>query len=133
MSASITLEMLRFTVEELQRRRAAVTSRMIALHLIKRYPVERNLEILKNELSDKLDYAVSRGILCRCNWDTYCLPSLRQTAYNYKTDFSSFWERYYKKRPGRRLRPPPPKNRISPSQENDSDDSSDYYSDSDDE
>ncbi|KAK0081734.1 hypothetical protein PV325_011643 [Microctonus aethiopoides] len=125
--------MLRFTVEELQMRRTAITSRSIALHLIKRYPVERNPEILKNELKDKLDYAVSRGILHRCGWDTYCLPSFRQKAYNYKTDFSSFWERYYKKRPGRRLRPPPQKNKISPSQDNDSDDSSDYYSDSDDE
>lgn len=93
---TITLEMLRFAVEILQMRRSGVTSKMIAQHLTKNYPIDQNLDDLKNELKSKLDHAVSVGILSRCASDTYCLATFRQQAYNYKTDLSSFWERYYK-------------------------------------
>ncbi|XP_015121169.1 uncharacterized protein LOC107043959 [Diachasma alloeum] len=103
-SCSITLEMVRFAVEELEKRRALVSSKMIADHLRRLYPIEQNPEELKIELKDKLDHAVSIGMLSRCRKDAYCSSTFRQEAYNYKTDFSSFWERYYRKRPGRRLR-----------------------------
>ncbi|XP_063988758.1 uncharacterized protein LOC135168473 [Diachasmimorpha longicaudata] len=96
--------MLRLAVEELEKSRALVSSKMIADHLRRLYPIELSPEVLKIELKDKLDHAVSIGILSRCRKDAYCCSTFRQEAYNYKTNFSSFWERYYRKRPGRRLR-----------------------------
>uniref|UniRef100_A0A6V7LD83 H15 domain-containing protein n=1 Tax=Bracon brevicornis TaxID=1563983 RepID=A0A6V7LD83_9HYME len=88
--------MLRTAVEELEKRRALVSSKMIADHLKRLYPIERNPEALKIELKDKLDHAVSIGILSRSNKDAYCCSTFRQEAYNYKNDFSSFWERHYR-------------------------------------
>lgn len=88
--------MIYHAVEELQMRRALVTLKMIADHLKRFYPIEKNLDILKTELKEKLDHAVSIGRLARCRHDAYCLSTFRQEAYNQKTDLTSFWERYYK-------------------------------------
>ncbi|XP_034940148.1 uncharacterized protein [Chelonus insularis] len=134
-SASITLEMIRHAVESLQMRRSYVSLKMIAKYLLTHYPVERNFNFLELELKEQLDHAVSLGILSRTDMDTYCLSSFRTEAYNYKTDLSSFWERHYKKRPGRRLKPPPQKKKIdsnlSLDNSDDFSDFSDEYSDSD--
>ncbi|XP_011298336.1 uncharacterized protein [Fopius arisanus] len=126
-SCSITLEMLRCAVEELEKRRALVSSKMIGDHLKRFYPIEQNPDDLKIELKDMLDHAVSIGILSRFRKDTYCTSTFRQEAYNYKTDFSAFWERYYKKRPGRRLRSTRlvSRGRTSPSYTNSSEEESD--------
>ncbi|XP_074107998.1 uncharacterized protein LOC141533175 isoform X1 [Cotesia typhae] len=122
-STCISLEMVRRSVEELQMRRAGVSAKMIAEHLIRRFPVEKDIDLLKKELKEVLDHAVSIGVLSRSEMDTYCLGTFRQKASNYKTDLSSFWERYYKRRPGRRLKPPPRKKAEKKNYEN-------YYSDS---
>lgn len=88
--------MIRQAVEKLQMNRAIVTLMMIADHLKRFYPIERNIDILKIELKDKLDHAVSIGLLSRCSRDGYCLSTFRHEAYNQKSDLTSFWERYYK-------------------------------------
>ncbi|XP_057340303.1 uncharacterized protein LOC130677530 [Microplitis mediator] len=129
-STGITVEMVRRAVEELMMKRAGVSARMIGEYLKTRYPIEKNPSLLKKELKDKLDHAVTLGILSRSETDTYCIGTFRQKAYNYKTDLSSFWERYYKKRPGRRLKPPPPKKKVEKKVDNYYSDSSDF-SDSD--
>lgn len=95
-STGITVEMVRRAVEELMMKRAGVSAKMIFKYLKTRYPIEKNPSLLKKELKDKLDHAVTLGILSRSETDTYCLGTFRQKAYNYKTDLSSFWERYYK-------------------------------------
>ncbi|XP_043268815.1 uncharacterized protein [Venturia canescens] len=93
----ITPQMIRLAVKELHIRRVAVSSSLIANHLQKCYPITSDPEALKKELNDKLEDAVSVGLVVKCGPDAYCIPTLRHQANTRKTDFTRFWEKYQKR------------------------------------
>ncbi|XP_033216349.1 uncharacterized protein LOC117172478 isoform X3 [Belonocnema kinseyi] len=93
---SITPEMIRDIVEELQMKRLYVPSSLILNHLQSYYPTRnKTAEILKQELKNGLITAVSNGLIVNWGNDKYCLPTFRQEAMSEKSKFSAFHERYY--------------------------------------
>lgn len=87
--------MIRVAIKELQTRRAYISSGLIAIHLKRLYPIENNPDALKDELKEKLNCAVSVGLIAKCGDDKYCIPTLRQQATLNKTAFTAFWDTYY--------------------------------------
>ncbi|KAH0944455.1 hypothetical protein HN011_007624 [Eciton burchellii] len=91
---SITPQMLRTAVKELQKYQLFVKSKDLRDHLRRYYPVENDLQALEQELQEILRYAVSIGLIAKHENDQYCIPTLREEAYAAKTAFSAFWEIY---------------------------------------
>lgn len=91
---SITPQMLRTAVKELQKRQLFVKSKNLKDFIRRHYPVERDFEALKQELQEKLKYAVCVGLLAKHGDDQYCIPTLREEANITKTAISAFWEMY---------------------------------------
>jgi len=91
---SITPQMLRTAVKELQKYQLFVKSKDLRDHLRRYYPVENNLQALEQELQEILTYTVSIGLIAKHGNDQYCIPTLREEAYATKTAFSAFWEIY---------------------------------------
>lgn len=95
MAVPVTPQMIRLAVKHLHGKRVVVSSSLIANHLRQCYPVDSNWEALKKELDDKLEDAVSVGLVAKCGHDAYCLPTLRHQANSLKTDLTRFWEKYH--------------------------------------
>jgi hypothetical protein len=89
---SITPQMLRAAVKDLQKRQLFVKLKTLKDHIQKNYPVES--ETLEWELQEKLKYAVCLGLLVKYGDNQYCIPTLREEANVFKTAFSAFWEMY---------------------------------------
>ncbi|XP_046423463.1 uncharacterized protein LOC124181189 [Neodiprion fabricii] len=92
----ITPQMIRVVVKELQTRRAYISSALIASHLRRCYPIDNDPNALKKELNEKLNCAVSVGLIARCGDDKYSIPTLRQQASLDKTAFTAFWNTFYR-------------------------------------
>lgn len=90
----ITPQMLRATVKELQKCQLFVKLKNLKDHILRHYPVETDLEILEQELQEKLKYAVCVGLIAKYGDDQYCIPTLREEANAVKTAISAFWEMY---------------------------------------
>ncbi|KAG5333537.1 GVQW3 protein, partial [Acromyrmex charruanus] len=90
----ITPQMLRIAVKELQKHQLFVKLKNLRDHIQKYYPVETDLEILEQELQEKLKYAVCVGLIAKYGDDQYCIPTLREEANTVKTAISAFWEMY---------------------------------------
>ncbi|KAG5308813.1 SETMR methyltransferase, partial [Acromyrmex insinuator] len=90
----ITPQMLRTAVKELQKRQLFVKLKNLRDHIQRYYPVETDLEILEQELQEKLKYAVCVGLIAKYGDDQYCIPTLREEANAVKTAISAFWEIY---------------------------------------
>lgn len=91
---SITPQMLRTAVKELQKRQLFVKSKNLKDFIRRHYPVERDFETFDQELQEKLKYAVYVGLLEKYGDDQYCIPTLREEANTAKTAISAFWEMY---------------------------------------
>ncbi|XP_046743786.1 uncharacterized protein LOC124409887 [Diprion similis] len=92
----ITPQMIRIVVKELQTRRAYISSALIASHLRRCYPIDSDPKALKKELNEKLNCAVSVGLIARCGDDKYSIPTLRQQASLDKTAVTAFWDTFYR-------------------------------------
>lgn len=91
---SVTPQMLRIAVKELQKRELFVKSKSLKAHIQRHYPVERDFKAFEQELQEKLKYAVCVGLLAKHGDDQYFIPTLRQEANIVKTAISAFWEMY---------------------------------------
>lgn len=91
---SITPQMLRIAVKELQKRQLFVKSKNLKDFIRRHYPVERDFEAFEQELQEKLKYAVYVGLLEKYGDDQYCIPTLREEGNRTKTAISAFWEMY---------------------------------------
>lgn len=89
---SITPQMLRTAVKELQKRQVFVKLRNLKDFIRRHYPVEDFA--LEQELQEKLKYAVCVGLLAKHGDDQYYIPTLREEANTAKTAISVFWETY---------------------------------------
>nr|XP_012231655.1 PREDICTED: uncharacterized protein LOC105677536 [Linepithema humile] len=89
---SITPQMLRAAVKDLQKRQLFVKLKTLKDHIQKNYPVKR--ETLEWELQEKLKYAVCVGLLAKHGDDQYCIPTLLEEANAFKSALSAFWEIY---------------------------------------
>ncbi|XP_029161258.1 uncharacterized protein LOC114932998 [Nylanderia fulva] len=91
---SVTPQMLRTAVKELQKRELFVKLKSLKTHIQRHYPVERDFKVLEKELQEKLEYAVYVGLLAKHGDDQYFIPTLRQEANTVKTAISAFWKMY---------------------------------------
>ncbi|XP_011264113.2 uncharacterized protein LOC105256128 [Camponotus floridanus] len=91
---SITPQMLRTAVKELQKRQIFVKSKNLKDFIQRHYPVDKNFEALEQELQEKLKYAVCVGLVAKHGDDQYYIPTLREEANTAKTAISAFWEIY---------------------------------------
>lgn len=91
---SITPQMLRTAVKELQKRQVFVKSKNLKDFIQRHYPVDKNFEALEQELQEKLKYAVCVGLVAKHGDDQYYIPTLREEANTAKTSISAFWEIY---------------------------------------
>lgn len=91
---SITPQMLRTAVKELQKRQVFVKSKNLKDFIQRHYPVDKNFEALEQELQEKLKYAVYVGLVAKHGDDQYYIPTLREEANTSKTSISAFWEIY---------------------------------------
>jgi len=91
---SITPQMLRTAVKELQKRQVFVKSKNLKDFIQRHYPVDKNFEALEQELQEKLKYAVCVGLVAKHGDDQYYIPTLREEANTSKTSISAFWEIY---------------------------------------
>lgn len=92
---SITPQMLRTAVKELQKRQVFVKFRNLKDFIRRHYPVEKDFA-LEQELQEKLKYAVCVGLLAKHGDDQYYIPTLREEANTTKTAIGAFWETYNK-------------------------------------
>lgn len=91
---SITPQMLRTTVEELQMYKLFVDFKTLGEHIQRHYPVEKDFTVFEQELRDKLKYAVCVGLLAKHGEDQYYIPTLLQEANATKAAITAFWELY---------------------------------------
>lgn len=79
-SSSLSVQMVRDAVKELEKRRMRVPLSMLVTHFQRFYPVERDPGQLKKQLLEQLAKAVKLGLLRCCADDTYTLATSRWTA-----------------------------------------------------
>ncbi|KAL0133546.1 hypothetical protein PUN28_000937 [Cardiocondyla obscurior] len=93
---SITSQMLRAAVEELQKFQLFVKLQNLRDYIQGHYPVETDITVFEQELQEALKHAVRIGLLIKHGYDQYYIPTLREEANAVKTAFNAFSEIYKK-------------------------------------